>query len=96
MSQVTVSARTYLLIGVWLAALMLAGVLLSELHILPVPRAGIVLLVLGLSTIKALLVAGYYMHLKIDRRLLAVVAIAPFALILLALSVVFSSFFIRL
>ena len=88
----------YLVIGIWLAGLMLLGVLLSELsgHALPLPRWGVVTLILGLSTIKASLVALYYMHLESDRRLLAFVALAPFLLILLALSVVFASHFVHL
>ncbi len=93
-----ISSRTYLVIGMWLAGLMLVGVLLSELSggWLPLPRWGIVTLVLVLSTIKAALVALYYMHLGSDRRLLVLVALAPFLLILLALGVVFSSHFVQL
>ena len=92
------SQPNYLLIGIWLAGLMLLGVLLSEVsgHGLPMPRWGIVALILALSTIKASLVALYYMHLKMDRRLLVFVALAPFLLITLALSVVFSSYLVRL
>ena len=96
------TARTihpnYLVIGIWLAGLMLLGVLLSELsgHALPLPRWGVVSLILVLSTIKASLVALYYMHLQSDRRLLAFVAVAPLLLIVLALSVVFASRFVHL
>ena len=91
-------ARPYLLIGIWLAGLMLLGVLLSELSggVLPLPRWGVAVLVLVLSTIKATLVAMYYMHLQSDRRLLLFVALAPFVLISLALCVIFSSRLIRL
>ena len=88
-----VSAKTYLLIWAWLAGLMLLGVLLSEL---PIPKSTVVLIVLVLSTIKATLVALYYMHLKSDRRLLAFVLIAPLVIIALALGVVCSSALIRL
>ena len=93
-----VGSGKYLVIGMWLAGLMLLGVLLSELGggILPIPRWGIVVLILGLSTIKATLVALYYMHLQSDKRLLALVAATPFLLVLLALGVLFSSRFIRL
>ena len=96
--MMAISTRTYLLIGMWLAGLMLLGVLLSELSggWLPIPRWGVVTLILVLSTIKATLVALYYMHLQSDRRILALVAVAPFLLILLALGVVFSSHFVRL
>ena len=89
---------TYLLIGIWLAGLMLLGVLLSELYgrVLPIPRWATAGLILTLSTIKASLVALYYMHLQSDRKLLVLVALAPFLLIVLALGVVFSSRFVRL
>ena len=95
-SETHSSTKLYLAIWGWLAGLMLLGVLVSELPILPVAKAWIVLTVVILSTIKASLVALYYMHLKMDQRLLAFVALAPFLLIALALSVVFSSHFVRL
>lgn len=91
MSHGADSSRLYLSIWGWLAGLMLLGVFLSEVPILPIPRWGIVVIVLGLSSIKAMLVALYYMHLKMDRRLLPIVAGAPLLLITLALGVVFSS-----
>ena len=83
--------KTYLAIWAWLAGLMLVGVLLSERNILPFPRWAIVAVIVGLSTIKAVLVGLYYMHLKMDRRMLLFVALGPFLLIALALMVVFSS-----
>ena len=88
----------YLLIGIWLAGLMLLGVLLSEMSggFLPIPRWGVVTLVLALSTIKATLVALYFMHLKTDQRLLAVVAVVPLVLIVLAVGVLYSSKLVRL
>ncbi len=88
----------YLLIGIWLAGLMLLGVLLSEVSggWLHIPHWGTVMLILGLSTIKALLVALYYMHLESDRRLLAIIALAPLVLIVLAVGVVYSSHLVRL
>ena len=80
---VPISTKQYVLIWVWLAGLMLLGVALSEL---PIPHRTVFLLVLGLSTIKALLVAAYYMHLRFDDRFLTIVALAPipFGLVLLA------------
>jgi cytochrome c oxidase subunit 4 len=87
------TAKTYLLIWGWLSGLMLLGVVLSEL---PMPKATIVLLVLALSSVKALLVSLYYMHLKFDRRLLALILLAPVALVACALAVVFSSRLIHL
>ena len=90
------STRLYLVIWAWLAGLMLLGVILSELSILPLPHSGVIAVVAGLSTVKAGLVALYYMHLKGDQRLLAFVALVPFLLIALVLSVIFSSTLIRL
>ena len=85
----------YVLIGVCLAVLMFAGVVLCEWK-LGLPKSTIVATVLGLSTIKASLVALYYMHLQSDRHLLVLVALAPFFLILLVLGLLFSSRFVRL
>ena len=83
--------KMYLAIWGWLAALMLLGVLLSERNILPFPRWGIILTVVILSTIKASLVGLYYMHLKMERRLLAFIALGPLLLIALAVCLLFSS-----
>ena len=93
MTQAHGSARLYLGVWGWLAGLMLLSVVLSEL---PIPKAMVVLLVLMLSTVKALLVALYYMHLKMDRRLLTVIALCPFVLVGLAMLVVCSSQLVRL
>ena len=89
----TSSTRTYLAIWGWLAGLMLLGVLLSEL---PISKTAVVLIVLALSSVKAMLVALYYMHLKMDRRLLAFVAVAPLLLIVLAVGLLYSSRLVRL
>ena len=83
--------KIYLAIWGWLAALMLLGVLLSERNILPFPRWGIILTVVILSTIKALLVGMYYMHLKMERRLLVFIALGPLLLIALAVGLLYSS-----
>lgn len=82
MSQ-AVSYKQYVAIWVWLAGLMLLGVLLSRL---PIAHRTVILAVLGLSTIKAVLVAAYYMHLKFDARFLTFVAAVPIPLgVILAL-----------
>ena len=47
----------------------------------PIGRGIKVLALLALAVTKALLVALYYMHLKFDRRLLALIAATPFFLI---------------
>ena len=93
MSNTHVSSRTYLVIWGWLAGLMLISVGLSEL---PLAKSTIVSLVLFLSTVKALLVALYYMHLKMDRRLLSLVATFPLVVVAAAVLVVASSRLVKL
>ena len=88
-----VSSAKYLWIWVWLAGLMLLGVLLSTF---PISKQAIVVLILLLSTIKATLVALYYMHLKFDRRWLSLVAVFPLVLIALVTLLVLSSRLVRL
>ena len=89
------ATRLYLMIWAWLAGLMLLGVFLSETPLLPISRAALVGVVVSLSTIKAALVALYYMHLKGDARLLALIILAPFGLLLLVLGLIFSSTLVR-
>jgi cytochrome c oxidase subunit 4 len=87
------TTRTYLVIWAWLAGLMLLGVGLSEL---PIPKMVIILGILALSSVKAILVALYYMHLKFDRKTLTLVAVFPLVIILLAILLVLSSRFVVL
>ena len=89
------ATRLYLMIWAWLAGLMLLGVFLSETPLLPISRAALVGVVVSLSTIKAVLVALYYMHLKGDARLLALIILAPFGLLLLVLGLIASSALVR-
>ena len=93
MEETHVSPAKYLWVWVWLAGLMLLGVFFSRL---PVSTQLIALLVLLLSTIKAMLVVLYYMHLKFDRRWLVLVAVFPLVLVALATLVVLSSRLVRL
>jgi len=90
-SNHSASTKMYLAIWGWLAVLMLLGVLLSERNILPFPRWGVVLTIVGLSSVKAVLVGMYYMHLKMERRLLAFIALGPLVLVAIAVCVVLSS-----
>ncbi len=72
----------YLLIWVWLIALLAAGTYTSSL---PISKTQAVLLILFISLIKAGLVCLFYMHLKSERLVpIWVVAIFPFVLIGLA------------
>ena len=90
------STRLYLIIWGWLAGLMLLGVGLSEANLMPLSASTIVWTVVGLSTIKAVLVALYYMHLKTDRPVLLIIAVAPLLLLACVLGLLFSSFLVRL
>jgi len=95
MSGALSSARVYLIVWAWLAGLMLLGVVLAESGLALTP-ALVVAAVLSLSLVKAVLVILYYMHLKTDRRLLALVLLAPFVLVALVLGLLFSSTLVRL
>ena len=86
-SQTQLTYGKYILIWGWLIALLLAGTFISYL---PIPKTNIVLLILFVSTIKAALVALFYMHLRFERIPLWVVAFFPFFLIGLAVLLVFS------
>ena len=85
---------TYLWIWGWLAGLMLLGVLLAEK--LTASKQVVVLAIMGLSSVKAVLVGAYYMHLKFDRRWLTYVALSPLLVIALAVLLVSSSRMVRL
>lgn len=93
MTEAHVSPAKYLWIWVWLAGLMLVGVALSAV---PLPKTAIIFLIVLLSTIKATLVALYYMHLKSDKQALVLVAVFPLVLIGLAVLVILSSRLVRL
>ena len=93
MTDAHVSPAKYLWIWVWLAGLMLCGVAIS---MFPLAKSTITWLIVLLSTIKATLVALYYMHLKFDRVLLSLVAVFPLVLIALATLLVLSSRLVKL
>jgi cytochrome c oxidase subunit 4 len=46
----------------------------------PIPKLGIVILLIGLALTKAALVALYYMHLKFEARTLGIIAVTPLIL----------------
>jgi len=78
----------YLIIWIWLIALLAAGTFISTLSI---SKTETVLLILGVSLVKAMLVALFYMHLKFERLVpLWIVAVFPFFLVGLATLLVFA------
>ena len=73
------SYAAYLVIWVWLIALLAAGTFISTLK---VSKTEAVLMILGIALIKAVLVALFYMHLKSERSVpLWVVVLFPFLLV---------------
>lgn len=72
----------YVVIWIWLIALLAAG---TSISLLPLSKAGVVLLIMAVSLIKALLVILFYMHLKFEKVVpLWIVALSPFFLLGLA------------
>ncbi|MCM8794229.1 MAG: cytochrome C oxidase subunit IV family protein [Candidatus Omnitrophica bacterium] len=72
----------YLIIWVWLIALLAVSTFFSYL---PISKEGIILLVLAASLVKTILVCLFYMHLKFERFIpIWAVAVFPFVLIGLA------------
>lgn len=67
----------YLMIWVWLAALMLLSVLAAYL---PTSAVLVLAIILGLALVKAVLVALYYMHLRFESPLVWLVVIPPLVL----------------
>lgn len=92
-TSASLSVRACLAVWGWLAGLMLLGVFVSEL---PISKLAIVQAVLALSTVKAVLVARYYMHLKFDRRVVTIVAVSPLVVIGLATLLLYSSRLVKL
>jgi cytochrome c oxidase subunit 4 len=79
MSETTHAEPNYLGVFWWLLALTIL-----EVAVVYMPMAKIVIAVLlvTLAISKAALVAMYFMHLKFERRTLALVALSPFVLCL--------------
>ena len=76
----------YVLVWYWLLGLALASVLVSAL---PLSHTFTVVLVFTAATVKALLVALYYMHLRLERGLIYALVLMPLALFGILLLVLF-------
>lgn len=75
-------APNYIAIFWWLLGLTIAEVIVI---FLPVARLVTVVLLVGMALSKASLVAMYFMHLRFERRTLALIAITPLVLCLFLL-----------
>ena len=79
----------YLVIWLWLIALLAAGTFIS---FLPISKTSAILLILLVALVKAGLVCLFYMHLKFERLVpLWIVALFPFFLIALAVLLILTS-----
>ena len=75
------STRVYVLVFLWLAVFTVITVALSYLHL---PRGTAILLALCVATIKATLVGAYFMHLRVERRVIfAIIGVAFFFIVAL-------------
>ena len=75
------STRIYLLVFLWLAVFTVITVALSYLHL---PKSTAIPLALLVATIKATLVGAYFMHLRVERRVIfAIIVVACFFMIAL-------------
>lgn len=73
------SYGAYLVIWVWLIALLAAGTFVSRL---PIGRTGVVLVILAIALVKTVLVGLFYMHLKAERSApIWVIVFFPFLLV---------------
>ena len=68
----------YVAIWVWLVVLMVAGVLAT---LLPLEKSAVMGLIFAIATVKAVLVALNYMHLKSENWLIYALAIVPVLLV---------------
>jgi cytochrome c oxidase subunit IV len=70
----------YMAIFGWLAILTVAEITVT---FVPIARALIAILLIGLAITKATMVAMYFMHLKFERRTLGLIAVTPMVLCIL-------------
>jgi cytochrome c oxidase subunit 4 len=67
----------YYLVLIWLAVLTIAEIIVAKM---PLPTLTTGILLVGMATSKALLVALYFMHLKFETSTLMVIAGIPFVI----------------
>jgi caa(3)-type oxidase subunit IV len=81
-------SRHYLIIWLWLMALVLVSVAAASI----LPKVQAMLLIFTVAIIKALLVARNYMHLKFEKPLIYAIALVPLAFIVIFLFGLFPDF----
>jgi len=80
MSETAHPEPNYMGVFWWLLALTIIEVAVIYL---PIAKLAIAIMLITLAITKAALVALYFMHLKFERRTLALVAVSPFVLCVL-------------
>ena len=84
-------SRHYLIIWVWLLALVVAAVAAASL----LPKLQAMVLIFAAAIIKALLVARNYMHLKNERVIIYAIVLVPLAFVIILLFALFPDFVYR-
>ena len=77
MTETTHKEPNYMGVFWWLLALTIVEIAVIYL---PIAKMAIAVMLVTLAVTKAALVAMYFMHLKFERRTLALVALSPFVL----------------
>ena len=83
--------RHYLIIWVWLLAL----VVVSVAAVAVLPKFQALLLIFAVAIVKALLVARNYMHLKNERVIIYVIVLIPLTFVIILLFALFPDFVYR-
>lgn len=77
MSETTHQEPNYMAVFWWL---LLLTILEIAVIYMPIIRIAVVVLLVAMAISKATLVALYFMHLKFEKRTLAIIALSPFVL----------------
>jgi cytochrome c oxidase subunit 4 len=75
MSETTHQEPNYMAVFWWL---LLLTILEIAVIYMPIVRIAVVVLLVSMAVSKATLVALYFMHLKFEKRTLAIIALSPF------------------
>jgi len=83
--------RHYLMIWIWLLALVVLSVAAASI----LPKTQALVLIFAVAVVKALLVARNFMHLKNERAIIYALVLVPLAFIIILLFALFPDFVYR-
>ena len=83
--------RHYLMIWIWLLALVVLSVAAASI----LPKTQALVLIFAVAIVKALLVARNYMHLKNERAIIYALVLVPLAFVIILLFALFPDFVYR-